>query len=108
MQNEARTIYENIQLWLEGREAEGIKTDPRTGYLIIEIAGGEGEKPRQLRFRRQILMGQRQGQAQSLENDATIIPYDPAWESVAKIDKLLKDSAEKAAKAKAAEEAAKA
>lgn len=76
------SIYETIQRWLDGK----ITGDIRTGHLIIPVNIPGAVK--ELRFRRQVIMGGT-SRAQSMDDDSIVIPFDPNWESLLKIQKLL-------------------
>jgi hypothetical protein len=82
-------VYIDIMKWLEGR----LNGDPKTGNLVVKFPDPDKEgREKTIKFRRVMSMGQTGGigaYAQSIEDDTTIVYYDPNWEALEKIDALL-------------------
>ena len=81
----ALNVYWTLMKWLEGKT-------PSTRGDILEIpvkTGGEEAEVKTLRFRRVATMGGG-GYVESLDKDGTRIPYDQNWESLFKIEELIK------------------
>lgn len=85
MHIDAPTIYETIMKWLAG---QGNAAVPASNRDILSIPFHNGATTRVLKFRRVVLMGGG-SYAQSLDNEAIKIQYDPNWDVLTKIEQLL-------------------
>lgn len=81
-----RKLHHTIMKWLAGRGQADIP-ESKQGFLEIPIGPGADGEPRVLKFRRVVTMGG--GSYAEHIGTGTRVVYDPEWDVMLRIEKLL-------------------